>query len=252
MSIVKGGVILKIIADLHTHTVASTHAYSTVLENARYAADAGLSAMAITDHTPASTDGPHVWHFHNLHKAIPRELFGVKILYGAESSIIDYDGNIDFPREECAALDWIIASIHRNQLAKASPEEITRLYMGAAENPLVDVIGHCATVGYEFDYEKCIKKFRDCGKLVEINESSLKWKNTADNYREVIRLCKKLEAPVVVNSDAHFCTLIGHFETAVKLLEEQDFPEELIINADRERFMDFILRKKGNIFERKA
>lgn len=239
---------MRIIADTHTHTVASTHAYSTVLEMAQYAEKSGLEALAITDHTPNSTDGPHVWHFHNLHKALPRELCGVKLIFGAESSIIDYDGNIDFPEEECKALDWIIASIHRNQLAKASPEEITKLYLGVAENPYVDVIGHCATVGYEFDYEKCLKKFKECGKLVEINESSIIWKNTESNFREVIRLCKKYEVPVVVNSDAHFCTLVGHFDNAIRLLNEQDFPEELIVNADWEKLYTFIAAKRGNIF----
>lgn len=239
---------MKIIADTHTHTVASTHAYSTVLEMAQYADKAGLTALAITDHTPASTDGPHVWHFHNLKKALPRELLGVKMIFGAESSIIDYDGTIDFPQEECSSLDWIIASIHRNHLKKSSPEDITRLYLGVAENPLVDVIGHCATVGYEFDYEKCLKKFKECGKLVEINESSVKWKNTAGNYREIIRICKKYEVPVIVNSDAHFCTLVGHFESALALLEEQDFPEKLVVNADFDRLKEFIAEKKGNIF----
>lgn len=239
---------MQIIADTHTHTVASTHAYSTVLEMAQYAEKAGLAALAITDHTPGSTDGPHVWHFHNLHKALPRELFGVKLIFGAESSIIDYDGTIDFPQEECASLDWIIASIHRNLLAKASPEKITELYLGVAENPYVDVIGHCATVGYEFDYEKCLKKFKECGKLVEINESSIIWKKTSDNYREVIRICKKYEVPVVVNSDAHFCTLVGKFDNALALLAEQDFPERLIVNADRDRLYSFISSKRGNIF----
>lgn len=239
---------MNIIADMHTHTVASTHAYSTVLEMAQYAQRAGLSALAITDHTPGSTDGPHVWHFHNLKKAVPRELLGVKMIYGAESSIIDYDGNIDFPEEECKALDWIIASIHRNQLEKASPDVITRLYLAVAENPYVDVIGHCATVGYEFDYEKCLKKFKECGKLVEINESSIKWKNTADNFREVIRICRKYEIPVVVNSDAHFCTLVGDMTLSCSLLEEQDFPEKLVINSDWEKLRDFIVSKRGNIF----
>lgn len=239
---------MRIIADTHTHTVASTHAYSTVLEMAQFAEKAGLEALAITDHTPNSTDGPHVWHFHNLHKALPRELCGVKLIFGAESSIIDYDGNIDFPESECKALDWIIASIHRNQLAKASPEEITKLYLGVAENPYVDVIGHCATVGYEFDYEKCLKKFKETGKLVEINESSIIWKNTENNFREVIRVCKKYEVPVVVNSDAHFCTLVGLFDNAIRLLEEQDFPEKLIVNADWDRLYSFIASKRGNIF----
>ena len=115
---------MRIIADTHTHTVASTHAYSTVLEMAQYAEKAGLTALAVTDHTPNSTDGPHVWHFHNLKKALPRELCGVKMIFGAESSIIDYDGTLDFPQEECRALDWIIASVHKNLLPKASVEEI--------------------------------------------------------------------------------------------------------------------------------
>ena len=48
---------MKIIADMHTHTVASTHAYSTIKEMAEAARDAGLEYLAITDHTPASTDG---------------------------------------------------------------------------------------------------------------------------------------------------------------------------------------------------
>lgn len=239
---------MRIIADTHTHTVASTHAYSTVLEMAQFAEKAGLEALAITDHTPNSTDGPHVWHFHNLHKALPRELCGVKLIFGAESSIIDYEGNIDFPENECKSLDWIIASIHRNQLAKASPEDITKLYLGVAENSYVDVIGHCATVGYEFDYEKCLKKFKECDKLVEINESSIIWKNTENNFREVIRVCKKYEVPVVVNSDAHFCGLVGKFDNAIRLLEEQDFPEKLIINADWDRLYSFISAKRGNIF----
>ena len=243
---------MKIIADTHSHTIASTHAYSTVLEMAQFAGQAGLTALAITDHTPNSTDGPHVWHFHNLRKALPRELCGVKLIFGAEASIIDYDGTLDFPQDECKNLDWVIASIHRNHLKKASREEITNLYLGVAENPYVDVIGHCATVGYEFDYEKCLKKFKECNKLVEINESSIKWKGTADNFREVIRICKKYEIPILVNSDAHFCGLVGKFDKSLALLEEQDFPESLVVNADWDRLKNYIISKRGNVFEEQA
>jgi len=40
----------EIIADLHTHTVASLHAFSTVKENIASAEQCGLKYMAITDH----------------------------------------------------------------------------------------------------------------------------------------------------------------------------------------------------------
>lgn len=39
-----------ILADLHTHTLFSKHAYSTVKENIEAARNKGLSYIAITDH----------------------------------------------------------------------------------------------------------------------------------------------------------------------------------------------------------
>ncbi len=239
---------MKIIADMHTHTVASTHAYSTVKEMAEAAHDASLEFLAITDHTPASTDGPHIWHFHNLHKAIPRELFGVKIIYGAESSVTDYEGNIDLPDKECTALDWIIGSVHTDILCPGTYEQNTSAYLGLAKNPLVDVIGHCANVRFEFDYEKGIKAFREYDKLVEINESTLLWKNTADNYRKIIPLCKKYGVSVIVNSDAHFYTAVGQAENSLKMLNEFDYPKELIVSLDRELIIERLSRRNGIIF----
>ena len=51
---------MKILVDTHTHTIASDHAYSTVLENAAAAARAGLEGLAITDHTPPLSDAPNI------------------------------------------------------------------------------------------------------------------------------------------------------------------------------------------------
>lgn len=237
-----------IIADMHTHTVASTHGYSTVKEMTEEAAAKGLKALAITDHTPASTDGPHVWHFHNLHKALPRELFGVKLIFGAETSIIDYEGNIDFPHEECAALDWIIASFHKDMLKPGTAEQHTKMYLNLAENDDIDVIGHCATVVCPFDYEKCLKKFKEYNKLVEINESTILWKGTRQNYIEIMKICKKYEIPVIINTDAHFYSIVGDITESAKLAEELDFPKELIINSDWDRLKEHIERRHGRIF----
>lgn len=41
---------MKFVADMHTHTLASDHAYSTISENAASAAKAGLSYLGMTDH----------------------------------------------------------------------------------------------------------------------------------------------------------------------------------------------------------
>ena len=43
---------MKLIADTHTHTIASNHAYSTVLENIEAAKERGLLYLAMTEHGP--------------------------------------------------------------------------------------------------------------------------------------------------------------------------------------------------------
>ncbi|MGN1101159.1 MAG: phosphatase, partial [Huintestinicola sp.] len=230
------------------HTVASTHGFSTVKEMTEAAREAGLEFLAITDHTPNSTDGPHIWHFHNLHKAIPRELFGVKMIYGAESSVTDFEGHIDLPDEECKALDWIIGSVHTDILPSGTIEQNTNAYLGLAKNPLVDVIGHPGNTKFLFDYEKGIKAFKEYDKLVEINESTLLWKNSEKNYREIIPLCKKYEVSVIVNTDAHFFAAVGQVSRSISLLEEFDYPHRLIVNTDRELLLERLNRKNGIIF----
>lgn len=239
---------MKIIADMHTHTVASTHAYSTVKEMAEAAHNDDLEFLAITDHTPASTDGPHIWHFHNLRKAIPRELFGVKIVYGAEASAADYSGNIDFPDNECAALDWIIGSVHTDILPSADIEKNTSTYLGLAKNPYIDVIGHCANVKFPFEHKKAIKTFKEYDKLVEINESTLLWKNSESLYREIIPICKKYDVSVIVNTDAHFFTAVGKADRSLRLLAEFDYPPNLIVNLDRDLLLERLHRKNDKLF----
>lgn len=43
---------MKFIADTHSHTLASGHAYSTIKEMAAAAEAKGLKALAITEHAP--------------------------------------------------------------------------------------------------------------------------------------------------------------------------------------------------------
>ncbi|MCC8042571.1 MAG: phosphatase [Oscillospiraceae bacterium] len=224
---------MEIFADMHTHTVASTHAYSTIMEMAKAAQERGLEFLACTDHTPASVDGPHLWHFHNLHKAIPRYLYGVGIIYGAEASVADYSGRLDFPDEECEKLDWIVGSVHTEILPSGTLEQNTAAYLGLATNPFVKVIGHPANAKFDFDYETAVKAFAANNKLVEVNENTLLWKNSEACYRKLLPVCRKHDVRLIVNTDAHFCGAVGKAERSLALLSELDYPKELIVNIRR-------------------
>jgi putative hydrolase len=69
-----GGIQLNLVEDTHTHTLASGHAYSTIIENAREAGMNGMEAIAMTDHGPAMPGAASLLHFWNL-KAIPEHFF---------------------------------------------------------------------------------------------------------------------------------------------------------------------------------
>lgn len=230
-------------ADTHTHTIASTHAYSTLLENIHQAAQVGLECLGMTDHAPAQPDSPHLWHFVNL-TAIPPVVEGVRILKGVECNILDETGRVDLEPEVLRQLEWRIASIHAPCYKQgATVQDNTNAYLGICENPCIDVIGHSGRGSFRYDYQKLIPLFGERGKLVEINESTLKSPSSRKNCTEIAALCKKYRVPVIVDSDAHFALSIGRFSAAMEMLEEIDFPEELVINADSDRFWDYLAQK---------
>ena len=238
---------MNIIGDMHTHTLASTHAYSTITENCKSAAEKGIKIIAMTDHWGEMPDSPHIWHFDNL-RVLPRHICGVTVLRGVETNILNNEGELDMPRKTLENLEWGVASMHRQVYEPSTVRNHTMAYLKAAEDPIVDVIGHCTTAMFPIDFEKCIKKFKECGKLVEINESSILYKKGSyENSYEVLKLCKKYEVPVVFDSDAHYCELIGVVDTAKKIASEVGFPEHLVINSDFDRLAEFIRRKHPEI-----
>jgi len=231
---------MKIIADMHIHTIASTHAYSTLTEVVQAAGQAGLCAVAFTDHGPAMPGSPREYYFHNF-GAVPKMLDGILVLKGAEINVMSYRGACDMDEHDCKDLDLVIASMHDVCITPADRERVTQGWLNIAKKPYIDVIGHSGSPKFTYDYDRVIPEFGRMGKLVEINENSHMVRQAAvSNCVKIARSCKKHGVPVVVNSDAHFHTRVGVVPQSLMMLKEIDFPEELIINADRDRFMKYL------------
>lgn len=238
---------MKLIADTHIHSMACSHAYSTVMENIEAARQKGLHYMAMTEHAPTMPDAPHIWHVQSQWD-VPSFWNGVNILHGVEANVIDENGSLDVSEKILASLEWVIASMHRQCLPVTTRENHTNAWLKIAQNPNVDVIGHCAKSGYDFDEEVVLKAFKEYGKLVEINNSCFTPDSTCiPRYMEIARCCKRWEIPVVVNTDSHFAGNIGVFDLALKALEEIDFPEKLIVNADLGRFEEIVAQKRAGV-----
>lgn len=240
------------ILDVHTHTLASGHAYNTMWEMARAAREKGLELLGITEHAPQMPGSCHEFHFANLIVA-PRRIEGITVLHGVELNVMDFDGTVDLPDSILCQMDIVIASLHPPCLEAGTVEENTRACLRVMENPYVNIIGHPDDGRYPLDYEALVTAARERGVLLEINNNSLNpngfRKDTAGNDRRMLRLCKEKGVPVILGSDAHVMTDIGRHERAIELLKEIDFPEELVVNRSVEEFMKYVNYGKNRLKE---
>lgn len=239
---------MKIVTDTHAHTLVSGHAYNTMKEMAKAAAEHGMELAALTEHAPQmpGTCGP--FYFQNL-KIVPRSMYGIDLLLGVELNIMNQDGEVDLPEETLREMDIVIASIHGPCYGmKHTREENTRAYVKAMQNPYIHIIGHPDDGRFPVDYDIVARTAKETGTLLEINNSSLRpggfRVGTKENAAEMLGFCKTYQAPVVVSSDAHVDTEMGVFSYAEELLKEVDFPEELVVSTSAERLKDYIHFKK--------
>ena len=231
---------MKLKIDTHTHTLASGHAYSTVDENFRWAAEKGLELVALTDHAPGMKDTTCHAYFANLH-VLPEKLHGVRLLRGIELNIMDFDGTVDMDEKTLSRLDMAIASLHTPCIAPGSRKENTRALLKVMENPYVDIIGHPGDPRYDIDYKEVFRQAKKTGTILEINNASLIpggfRDGSQENVKKILRMSMEEGVSAVLGSDAHFYTGIGDFSHAIALLKEIGFPEELVLNTDPARFL---------------
>ena len=127
--------------DVHTHTIVSGHAYSTMQEMAREAAERGLEILGITEHAPGIPGTCDPIYFRNLH-VVPRDMYGVRLLLGAELNILDKDGTLDLDEYYYRMLDLRIAGIHSLCWKGGTREENTQGMINVVRNPWVQIISH--------------------------------------------------------------------------------------------------------------
>ena len=165
---------MQIVADLHTHTNVSSHAYSTMSEMIHAAKETGMLAIAITNHGPAMDDGAHQWHFANQN-IFPRVIDGVVVIRGIECNILPPMGAIDqIEYKYYKELEYIIASFHEPIYKPATYEAHTIAMEGVLRDPFITTLGHPGTPAFKFDYERIISRCNEFGKIVEINNNSIK------------------------------------------------------------------------------
>ncbi|MCL2009266.1 MAG: phosphatase [Synergistaceae bacterium] len=241
---------MKLVVDLHVHTVLSGHAYSTAEETALAASGKGLEMIAFTEHGSAMAGAPLPIYFANM-SVFPLSMSGVKILRGSEVNVVDHKGKLDLEDWILKRLDFVIAGLHDIVLPVGSVAANTNAMVGAMANPFVDAISHPGNPYFPIDIPEVVKAAKEYGKLLEINNNSVNVRpGSRENCVKIAELCAEAGIPVICGSDCHISFDVGNFNNALDMLEEARFPEKLVLNTSVEVLMERLnkIRKRERNF----
>lgn len=225
--------------DLHTHTLVSHHAYSTIHDYIRYAKENGIVMFANTDHGPGVSDATHPWHFNNL-KVLPRVPEGVAVLRGIEANLCK-DGSLGIDPYYLDKLDIVLAGFHPN-LEPSDSDTHTEILIKAMQSGRMDIVSHSGNSKYPVDYEAVLECAKQCNVAVEINASSSV--NTRygshENCVTVARLAKKIGNTISLGTDAHISYFLGNFDEAENVMREAGLDDTHVINTSPNKVLDFL------------
>ncbi|MDN3649131.1 phosphatase [Reinekea marina] len=241
--------------DTHSHTVASTHAYSTLHDYIASAKDVGLSLLSITDHGPEMPDSPHMWHFGNM-KVWPRLVDNIGILRGIEANILSqpFQGSghryVDLPDGMLPFLDFAIASFHEPVFTPGSIKDNTAAMIRAIKSGVVQIIGHPGNPNYPINQDEVVRAAKDNNVLLEINNSSflLSRKGSEPICKRLLETVANHDWKISVSSDAHISYDVGKFDQAEAIIEKVGFNPDNIVTKTPKRFLSF-LQDHGKSFD---
>lgn len=222
------------------------------------AAAQGYEYMALTDHS-ASLGVANGLTNERLESQISllrsmQKNYDITILCGSECDI-RANGDMDYPDEILAQLDWVVASVH--SAMGQDQATMTARMIKAMEHPSVTIIGHLTTrlLGQrkpvEFDLEAVLQAARDTGTALEINASPerLDLKDT-HAYR-----ARELGVPLVINTDSHHHTHLDKRRFGVAVARRAWCrPEDILNTMSREEFLEVIHTPKPerlSVFDRR-
>lgn len=227
--------------DLHMHTVASTHAYSTLHDYIAEAKRKGIKLFAITDHGPDMADAPHYWHFVNM-RIWPRIVEDVGILRGIEANIKNIAGEIDCTGPMLTSLDFIIAGFHEPVFAPQDKETHTQAMIAAMASGNVHMISHPGNPKFPVDIPVIAAAAAKYQVALEINNSSFVSSRVGSeqNCQAIAAAVRDAGGWLALGSDSHTAFTLGEFTECQKILDAVDFPQDRILNVTPRRFLNFL------------
>ena len=231
---------------IHNHSTWSDAVHS-LREMVAAARAGGWNYLAMADHSRTSyyanglsTERVYAQakEIHEIRAELKDEGSDFGLLHGIEVDILA-DGELDYPAEVLATLDYTVVSVHQNfTLSRAKQtERIVR----AVENPHAKILGHLTgrillrRPAYEVDQLAIIDACAATGTILEINASPYRLDM---DWRMVIE-AKKRGCRFSINPDAHHRDGFADIYYGAMTARKAGLTPEDVVNtaADAESFL---------------
>lgn len=247
-----------ILADMHTHTIFSLHANSTIKENIEAAEKQCLKYIAITDHFYG--DGSELNQKQEANRVAYTESRintsnnKVYVIGGAEFNL-----NQDMPFwNKVKKINWRMIGLHSwfVDREKTKLDDIYNMFVESKDK--YNVFAHIERELHKLDYgrhgsnldteiknffEKIVLFAKENNIFLEVNEYTLKTKESGSDKRLEywLGLAKENGNMISLGTDAHYCDEIGKFEHSIGLLNKLAYNKELILNCNEDMIKSLIM-----------
>lgn len=249
-----------ILADLHTHTTFSEHAFSTIKENIDELKKLGhYEFIAVTDHYFGGNsdieDKNIKARMCYCKGRFNREDNGISVINGGEFNFRHYPNTLD----ELSGVDWRLIGVHSwfldipNTTLDELKDEIMLAFsmpffkngaLAHIERDLHKLNGgkYGTDIGPEIAIflEDIVHFCKDFDIYMEVNESTLFMNDggSVDRLKYWLSIAKRNGNKLCLGTDAHVCYEVGKFDGVLQLLNDMDYPKELILNCDRDKLVE--------------
>ncbi|HOQ81858.1 MAG TPA: DNA polymerase/3'-5' exonuclease PolX, partial [bacterium] len=231
-----------ILGDFHVHSDFSDGS-NTIEEIVQKSISLGYKFIGIADHSQTSKfaggmDKQKLLERNKKIDEVAQRYPGIKIFKGAEVDILG-NGNLDYPDEILAQLDFVIGSIHQG-----FHKNVTERMIKAMENPYLDIIGHptgrliSGREGYDIDIDRVIEYAGRNGVALEINA----YFDRLDLNDINVLKARQKGAMLVIGTDAHNINMFEYMKLGVAVARRGWLDKKRILNCYR--VFDIPLRRK--------
>lgn len=222
--------------DLHIHTIASGHAYNTILEYINRAQELKMKIIGFSEHGTSMNGSVCETYFLCLNR-LPRKVGGLTILRGIEANVINKKGDIDIADKIIKdRLDYVIAGLHHGTGLKIGDGKYnTTALVNAIKSGKINMLSHpFVNNRIPFDVKKVCVEACKHDVLLEINMhyisiSEIK-ENNIKNLKIMMQVVKDYNKKIVLNTDAHNIWELGDDSALKKIKKEIGLTDNLIIN----------------------